>query len=118
LTDESQSLAAARLRDCLTRQLDRNQFGAADPLAELAKYAQYCRREVSAEKKLLAFVLETILRQWADDISDPPASLSICSFLQSRFFVPVQEAVECLSGKTGDPVVIAVKLVTAIPEED
>jgi len=118
LTDDVQSLAVARLRDCLTRQLDRDQFGAVDPLTELATHARQCRREVSADKKLLAFVLEAILRQWADDMSDQPVPESRYNFLRSRFLAPVQETVECLSGREIDPAAIATRLVAAIPDED
>jgi len=119
LTDDAQSRAAARLRDCLTRQLDRDRFGAVDPLTEMATYARHCRREVvSADKKLLAFVLEKTLCQWAEDMSDRTVPESRYNSLRSRFFAPVQEAVECLSGRAGDPAAIAMKLVAAIPEED
>jgi hypothetical protein len=119
LSSAPKSLAAERLRSAFLRQVDRNQFGAADFLRELAIHARYCRDEVSPERALLAFVLQAVLTQWADELSgSPPPPMSVCDRLTRQFLPAVQECIECLASENGDPSKSAVGLVAAIPKED
>lgn len=117
MSDKPTSLAAARLRECLRRQLDQSQFGYADYLLELAVHVRDSREEVDQQRAVLAFVLEHILRSWADELS-PAALISRTDALRAGFIQPVISAVECLASSSGDPLVVAAALVAAIPKSD
>jgi hypothetical protein len=111
--------AASQLKSVLIRQLDNDLFGYADYLRELAIHARECRDGGTPAQSLLAFVLETILYKWAEELEGPPpALLSRTNALRRRFLKPVQEAVECLGSATGDPTAAAISLVAAIPKDD
>jgi hypothetical protein len=66
---------------------------------------------------LLAYTLERLLRQWADELDTaPPPPLSKVDRLRARFFEPVRNAVACLADeKRRDASACAIKLVSAIP---
>jgi hypothetical protein len=87
--------AAAKLKSVLVRQIDNDQFGYADYLRELAIHARECGNGGTPAQSLLAFVLETILYKWAEELEGPPpALLSRTNALRRRFLKPVQEAAE------------------------
>ncbi len=117
---EPQSLAASRLSQSFTRQLDRSRFGYVDFLRELAIHARDTRLEATPSKALLAYTLERFLYQWADELDiAPPPPISKVDRLRARFFEPVWDAIACLADtKRRDASTCAIKLVAAIPFDE
>ena len=114
-SDSPIALAVARLQQRLTRQIERNIFCTAGPLAELAIHARDVRRDaISAEQRVLAFVLETTLGLLASDQDGRAVNVSEIDALKRLFLDPITRAVTFLAGKGGDPIVIADSLVAAM----
>jgi len=106
------------LQQSLITQIERGTFCAAESLEVLAIHARDIRRDTtSANKRILAFVLETILRRVAYDVSDRPVQLSEMAALRRVFLNPVTQAADCLAGKSGNPIGIADALIKAVTEE-
>jgi hypothetical protein len=101
----------------LLRQIEQDLFCAAEPLAELAAYALDIRCATPVmEHRVLAFVLEAVCRQLAEDQTDRPVGLSETNSIRKLFHKPITEAADCLAGKGGDPFAIADSLVKSISE--
>lgn len=102
------------------RQLTRSQFGYGDFLLELAIHARDTRVEATSSKALLAYTLERLLYQWADELDTaPPPPTAQVDRLRAGFFEPVRDAVACLAdAKRRDATACAVKLVAAIPPDE
>lgn len=113
-SDSTIVLAAFRLQATLIRQIEQSTFGAVEPLGELAIYAREVRRTaVAPEHRMVAFVLENVLRRLHYDLEDRPAPL----FEYQRLFLgPVTGAATFLAGKGGDALAIADALVRAASE--
>jgi hypothetical protein len=78
-------------------------------------YAGEITRATSSEQqRILAFVLEMVLRRWEYDVADRPYALSEAAALCRIFQQPVVQASECLAGQGGDPIEIAAALVKAV----
>jgi hypothetical protein len=116
-SDSAVVLAAAQLQQQLTRQIEKGSFCAAEPLAELAIHARNIRyTSPIAEHRLLAFVLQTVCQELADDQTGRQVRLSETNSRRKLFHKPITEAATCLVGRGGDVFAIANSLVKAISE--
>jgi hypothetical protein len=110
-------LAAARLQQSLITQIERDTFCAPESLEALAIHARDIQRDTtSSDHRILAFVLETILRRVAYDVSDRPVQLSETVALRRLFQNPITQAADCLAGKNGNPIAIVDALIKAVSE--
>ena len=110
-SDSAVALAAFRLQAAFIRQTEQGIFCSVEPLGALAIHARDVRRTAPlAEQRVLAFVLESVLRRLLYDLEDRPAPLSE---YQRIFKDPVASAIDYLVGKSGDATAIADALVQA-----
>jgi len=68
---------------------------------------------MSSSRVTVAFVLERVLDQCADDFSTRPARISEIAELADRFHQPVSRAVDYLAGSYDDPIEVAAALIKA-----
>lgn len=107
-------LAAAHLKRQFLYQTQRGRFGSLDALLELAISARGCvASSMSSSRVTVAFVLERVLDQCADDFSTRPARISEIAELADRFHQPVSRAVDYLAGSYDDPIEVAAALIKA-----
>ena len=109
-------LAAAHLKRQFLYQTQRGRFGSLDALLELAISARGCvASSMSAGRITVAFVLERVLDQTAEDFDGRPLQISELAELADRFHQPVARAVEYLTGANDDPIDICATLIKARP---
>lgn len=109
-------LAAAHLRRQFLFQTQRGRFGSLDALLELAISARGCvASSMSPSRVIVAFVLERVLDQCAEDLDGRPVQISESAELAERFYEPVSRAVDYLTGSNDDPIEIAAVLIKARP---
>lgn len=109
-------LAAAHLKRQFLYQTQRGRFGSLDALIELAISARGCAASsTSASRITVAFVLERVLHQCAEDLDGRPVQISEIAELAERFHQPVSRAIDYLTGSGDDPVEIAAALIRARP---
>jgi hypothetical protein len=114
LTKSVIDLAAVHLRRQFLYQTQRGRFGGLDALLELAISARACvASSMSAGGITVAFVLERVLHQCADEFGGHPPSISETAGLADRFHQPVARAVDYLTGGNDDPVDVAAALIKA-----
>lgn len=102
-SDSTVALAAARLQERLSRQIEQGVFCGVDSLGELIIHARNVRlAATTSEHRVLAFVVESVLRRLRYDQADRPVQLSESLELQRQFVGPVTAAADCLAGKWGD----------------
>ena len=107
-------LAAAHLKRQFAYQAQRGRFGSADALLELAISARGCvASSMSSSRVAVAFVLERVLDQCAEDLDTRPVRVSETAELAGRLRHPVSRAVDYLSGGSDDPIEIAAALIKA-----
>ena len=107
-------LAAAHLRRQFLFQTQRNRFASVDGLHELAISARGCiKPSLGSGRVTVAFVLERILRNCAEDLRAGPARISDIAALGERLRPSVERAVDFLTGGADDPVEIAAALIRA-----
>lgn len=70
---------------------------------------------MSSSRVTVAFVLERVLDQCADELDARPVQISEIAELAERFHQPVFRAVEYLAGAGDDPIDIAAALIKARP---
>lgn len=110
-------LAAAHLKRQFLYQTQRGRFGSLEALLELAISARGCvASSMSSSRITVAFVLERVLDQCAEDLNGRPARISEIADLADRFHDPVLRAVEYLIGADDDPIDIAANLIRARPK--
>jgi hypothetical protein len=109
-------LAAAHLKRQFKQQTQRGRFGSLDALLELAISARGCvGSSTSAGRVTVAFVLERVLDQCAEDLDGRPVQISEVAELAERFHQPVLRAIDYLIGSGDDPVEISAALIRARP---
>lgn len=109
-------LSAAHLKRQFLYQTQRNRFGSLDALLELAISARGCvASSMSSSRVTVAFVLERVLDQCAEDLDGRPVPISETAELADRFHDPVARAVEYLTGANDDPIDVAAGLIKARP---
>jgi hypothetical protein len=109
-------LAAAHLKRQFIYQTQRGRFGSLDALLELAISARGCVvSSTSPSRVTVAFVLERVLDQCAEDLDGRPVQISEVAELADRFHQPVSRAIDYLTGSGDDPVEIAAALIRARP---
>jgi hypothetical protein len=109
-------LAAAHLKRQFKHQTQRGRFGSLDALLELAISARGCvGSSTSASRVMVAFVLERVLDQCAEDLDGRPVQISEVAELAERFHQPVSRAIDYLIGSGDDPVEISAALIRARP---
>jgi hypothetical protein len=109
-------LAAAHLKRQFKHQTQRGRFGSLDALLELAISARGCvGSSTSASRVTVAFVLERVLDQCAEDLDGRPVQISEVAELAERFHQPVSRAIDYLIGSGDDPVEISAALIRARP---
>lgn len=109
-------LAAAHLKRQFLYQTQRGRFGSLDALIELAISARGCvASSMSASRVTVAFVLERVLDQCAEDLDGRPVPMSEIAELAERFHEPVLRAVEFLTGSNDDAIDVAAGLIRARP---
>jgi hypothetical protein len=114
LTKSVIDLAAVHLKRQFLYQTKRGRFGALDALQELAISARACvASSMSSGRVTVAFVLERVLDQSAEDLDGRPVPVSETAELADRFHQPVARAVEYLTGGNDDPIGIAAALIKA-----
>ena len=108
------SIAAVRLQERISRQIEKDTFCATEPLGELAILAREAKRvAASPEHKVLAFVLETVFRRLHYDQDGRKIGLSEQATRQRLFREPVTQAAACLTGKGGEATTISAALIGA-----
>lgn len=70
---------------------------------------------MSSSRVTVAFVLERVLDQCAEELDGRPVRISEIAELADRFHQPVARAVEYLTGSSDDPIDIASALIKARP---
>jgi hypothetical protein len=116
LTKSVIDLAAAHLKRQFMYQTQRGRFGSLDALLELAISARGCvASSMSSSRVTVAFVLERVLDQCAEDIEGRPVQISEIADMADRFHQPVARAVEYLTGAADDPIDVAATLIKARP---
>jgi hypothetical protein len=116
LTKSVIDLAAAHLKRQFLYQTQRGRFGSLEALLELAISARGCvASSMSAGRVTVAFVLERVLDQCAEDLDGRPVQISEIADLANRFHDPVVRAVEYLTGASDDAIDIASALIRARP---
>lgn len=109
-------LAAAHLKRQFLYQTQRGRFGGLDALLELAISARGCvTSSMSSSRVTVAFVLERVLDQCADDLEGRQVGISETAELADRFHQPIARAVEYLTGADDDAIDIAAALIKARP---
>jgi len=109
-------LAAAHLKRQFLYQTQRGRFGRVDALLELAISAKGCvASSMSASRVTVAYVLERVLDQCAEDLDGRPVQISEIAELADCFHQPVSRAVDYLTGAGDDPIEIAAALIKARP---
>jgi hypothetical protein len=107
-------LAAAHLKRQFVYQTQRGRFGSLEALLELAISARGCAASsMSSSRVTVAFVLERVLDQCAEDLEGRPVQISEIADLADRFHDPVSRAVEFLSGADDDAIDVAATLIKA-----
>ena len=107
-------LAAVHLKRQFLYQTQRGRFGGVDALAELAISARACvASSMSAGCVAVAFVLERVLDQCAENLDGRSVPISETAELADRFHHPVARAVEYLTGSNDDPIDVAAELIKA-----
>lgn len=107
-------LAAVHLKRQFLYQTQRGRFGGLDALLELAISARACTASsMSAGRIVVAFVLERVLDQCADDLEGRPVPISETADLAERFHQPVARAVDYLVGGIDDPIEVSEALIKA-----
>ena len=90
-----------------------------DALLELAISARGCvASSMSSSRVTVAFVLERVLDQCAEDLDGRPVQISEIAELADRFHQPVSRALDYLTGASDDPIDIAAGLVKSRPARD
>jgi hypothetical protein len=116
LTRSVIDLAAAHLKRQFLYQMQRGRFGSLEALLELAISARGCvASSMSASRVTVAFVLERVLDECAEDLDGRPVQISEIADLADRFHDPVVRAVEYLAGANDDPIGITAALISARP---
>jgi hypothetical protein len=116
LTRSVIDLAAAHLKRQFLYQTQRGRFGSLDALVELAISARGCvASSMSSSRVTVAFVLERVLDQCAEDLDGRSTQISEIAEIADRFHQPVSRAVDYLSGANDDPIDIAAALIKARP---
>jgi hypothetical protein len=116
LTKSVIDLAAAHLKRQFLYQTQRGRFGNLDALLELAVSARGCvGSSMSSSRAMVAFVLERILAQCAENLDARPVQISEIAELANRFHQPVSRAVDYLAGASDDPIDVATALIKARP---
>jgi hypothetical protein len=116
LTKSVIDLAAAHLKRQFLYQTQRGRFGSLDALIELAISARGCvASSMSASRVTVAFVLERVLDQCAEDLDGRPVQISEIAELADRLHQPVSRALDYLTGASDDPIDIAAALIKARP---
>jgi hypothetical protein len=114
LTKSVIDLAAVHLKRQFLYQTQRGRFGGLDALLELAISARACvASSMSTGRITVAFVLERVLDQCADDLDGRPVPISETAELADRFHQPVARAVEYLTGGNDDPIDVSAALIRA-----
>ena len=109
-------LAAAHLKRQFLYQTQRGRFGSLDALLELAISAKGCvASSMSAGRVTVAFVLERVLDQCAEDLDGRPVQISEIADLTNSLHQPVSRAVDYLTGASDDPIEITSALIKARP---
>ena len=70
---------------------------------------------MSASRVTVAYVLERVLDQCAEDLDGRPVQISEIAELADCFHQPVSRAVDYLTGAGDDPIEIAAALIKARP---
>jgi hypothetical protein len=116
LTKSVIDIAAAHLKRQFLYQTQRGRFGSVEALLELAISARGCvASSMSSGRVTVAFVLEMVLGQSAQDLEGRPVQISEIADLADRFHDPVLRAVEYLAGADDDAIDIAAALIKARP---
>jgi hypothetical protein len=116
LTKSVIDLAAAHLKRQFLYQTQRGRFGSLDALIELAISARGCvASSMSASRVTVAFVLERVLDQCAEDLDGRPVQISEIAELADRLHQPVSRALDYLTGASDDPIDTAAALIKARP---
>ncbi len=68
---------------------------------------------MSSGRITIAFVLEKVLDQCAENLNGRPVPISETAELADRLYDPVARAVEYLTGSNDDPIDVAAKLIKA-----
>jgi hypothetical protein len=109
-------LTAAHLKRQFIYQMQRGRFGSLDALLELAISARACvASSTSTSRVTVAFVLERIFDQCAEDLDGRPVQISEVAELAERLRQPVSRAIDYLTGSGDDPIEVAVALIRARP---
>lgn len=107
-------LAAAHLKRQFLYQTQRNRFGSAEALHELAIHARGCiATSRSAGQMTVAFVLERVLHKSARELDGRPVRISEIAEFCARLHDPVLRAIEFLAGSQDDPAEVAAALIRA-----
>ena len=107
-------LAAVHLKRQFLYQTQRGRFGGFDALVELAISARACvASSMSPGRVTVAFVLESVLDQCAENLDGRPVPISETAELADRFHQPIARAVEYLTGSNDDPIGVATELIKA-----
>jgi hypothetical protein len=116
LTKSVIDLAAAHLKRQFLYQTQRGRFGSLDALLELAISARGCvASSMSPSRATVAFVLERVLDQCAEDFNGRPVRISEIAELADRFHQPVSRAIDYLTGSNDDPTEVAAALIKVRP---
>ena len=108
-------LAAVHLKRQFLYQTQRGRFGGVDALTELAISARACvASSMSSGRITVAFVLERVLNQCAENLDGRPVPISETADLADRFHQPIARAVEYLTGSNDDPIDVAAALIKGL----